>query len=273
MSIELDDNDNDKALMARPEVGLMARVIQRCDLRFSRIVVDRPALIVLRHGTKILESAGRRWSIKGGEAVAIAGGQTFDVTNNLSATGRYEARWLVWDPAIIAGSAAEGPSSADAAVLGELDPHFAAAFDRALEAIWDVRHIPNAVARHRLTEVLVWLALRGIRFPPADNPTLATTVRRLIEADVAAPWAAAPVAKRLGVSEATLRRRLAAEDTTFSDLLTDVRMSLAMLLLQSTGQPVNRVALEVGYDSASRFAIRFRARFGFPPTAIRGRLW
>jgi AraC-like DNA-binding protein len=78
------------------------------------------------------------------------------------------------------------------------------------------------------------------------------------------------VAKRLGLCEATLRRRLAAEGTTLGDLLTDVRMSFAMVLLQSTNQAVNRIALEVGYESASRFAIRFRARFGFLPAAIRG---
>ena len=37
-----------------------------------------------------------------------------------------------------------------------------------------------------------------------------------------------------------------------------------------SGEAINRIALEVGYESASRFAIRFRERFGFPPTAIRG---
>jgi AraC-like DNA-binding protein len=43
-----------------------------------------------------------------------------------------------------------------------------------------------------------------------------------------------------------------------------------MLLLQSTDQAVNRIALDVGYESPSRFANRFRERFGFAPTAIRG---
>jgi transcriptional regulator GlxA family with amidase domain len=47
-------------------------------------------------------------------------------------------------------------------------------------------------------------------------------------------------------------------------------MSFAMVLLQSTQHAVNRIALQVGYESASRFAIRFRERFGFAPTAIRG---
>ena len=48
-------------------------------------------------------------------------------------------------------------------------------------------------------------------------------------------------------------------------------MCFAMMLLQATDHAVTRVALEVGYESASRFAIRFRERFGFSPGAIRGR--
>jgi AraC-like DNA-binding protein len=78
------------------------------------------------------------------------------------------------------------------------------------------------------------------------------------------------VAERLAMSEATLRRRLNAEGTGFVELLADVRMSHAMTLLQSTDRPVAHIASAVGYESASRFAIRFRERFGFAPTAIRG---
>lgn len=266
-------DDNGKALLARPGIGFTAGVVQRSDLRFSRIVVDRPALIVLRQGTKILQSARGRWSVRGGEAIAIAGGQTFDVTNRLSDKGTYEARWLVWDPSIVARfepRTGDGRILTDAAVLGRIDAPFLSAFDRALEAIADVRQIPDDVAAHRLAEVLVWLSHRNIRFPATDGPTLATKIRRLVEASPAERWTATVMAKRLALSEATLRRHLAAEETTLGQLLTDVRMTSAMVLLQSTDQAINRIALEVGYESASRFAIRFRERFGFPPTAIRG---
>ncbi|MGQ9366695.1 helix-turn-helix transcriptional regulator [Azospirillum sp. ST 5-10] len=264
---------NGKALLARPGIGVAAGVVQRSDLRFSRIVIDRPTLIVLRHGTKTLLSPAGRWSLGGGEAIAIAGGQTFDVTNRLSDRGAYEARWLVWDPAVVGRferTAVERRPLVGAAALGRIDAQFASAFDRALEAIGDEPHIPAEVAEHRLAEVLVWLSLRGIHFSAAQTPNLATKVRRLVETSLADRWTTTVVAQRLAVSEATLRRRLAAEGTTLGDLLTDVRMSFAMMLLQSTDHAVNRIALEVGYESASRFAIRFRRRFGFPPTAIRG---
>ena len=50
----------------------------------------------------------------------------------------------------------------------------------------------------------------------------------------------------------------------------DVRMTSALRLLQGTDWPISLIASQVGYESASRFAERFRKRFGFAPTAIRG---
>lgn len=265
---------DDKGILARPGVGVSASIVQRSELRFSRIVIDRPALVLLRQGTKILQSARGQWTLRSGDALAIAGGQTFDVTNRLSDKGLYQALWLVWDETILDRfdkSVHDGPRPLeDAAIVTRLDAAFASAFDRALEAIREVNHIPADVAAHRVSEILVWLSLRGIRFPAAEEPSLSIRLRRLFETALAEPWTAAAAAKHLALSEATLRRRLAAEGTGFGDLLTDVRMSSAMVLLQSTDHAVNRIALAVGYESASRFAIRFRERFGFPPTAIRG---
>jgi AraC-like DNA-binding protein len=67
-----------------------------------------------------------------------------------------------------------------------------------------------------------------------------------------------------------LRRKLAAEGTAFRDLVQDVRMVHALSLLQNTDVPVLHVALAAGYASASRFTARFRTRFGYLPTDIRG---
>lgn len=46
-------------------------------------------------------------------------------------------------------------------------------------------------------------------------------------------------------------------------------MNRALGLLQGSDLPVAMVAAEVGYASPSRFALRFRARFGLSPGAIR----
>ncbi|ANM77692.1 helix-turn-helix domain protein [Serratia marcescens] len=71
------------------------------------------------------------------------------------------------------------------------------------------------------------------------------------------------------MSPATLRRRLAAEQTRFEDLLIDVRMHHAMMLLQTTRWDMTRIAEACGYKSRSRFSERFQKRFGYAPSAIR----
>ena len=71
------------------------------------------------------------------------------------------------------------------------------------------------------------------------------------------------------MSEATLRRHLAAEGTGFAELLRDTRLTHALGLLQTTGFAVARVAEEAGYASPQQFAMRFRARFGLAPHEIR----
>lgn len=266
-------SDHSRALQVRPGVGLSASIAQFSELRFSRLVVDRPSLIVLSHGSKLLQSPRGQWTVRGGEAVLLSGGQTFDVTNRMSERGSYGARWLVWDPAVLQSFERNSPGgsvTSEVTLLGKTDAAFLDAFDRAIEAVGDIAHIPEEVARHRVTELLVWLSLKGVRISATENLSLTSRVRRLFEASISDPWTIATVADRLALSEATLRRRLASEGTTVGDLLVDLRMSQALLLLQSTDQAVNRIALDVGYESPSRFANRFRERFGFPPTAIRG---
>ena len=49
----------------------------------------------------------------------------------------------------------------------------------------------------------------------------------------------------------------------------DARMTFALGMIQTTDLPINRIALDVGYASPSRFAVRFRERFGISPSHVR----
>lgn len=236
-------------------------------------MVEKPTLVVVHQGTKVLKGDGFACTIKAGEAVALAGGQAFDVTNHPAPSGVYEAVWLVCDPAIIAQTTLSAPSLQpilNALPVRPLESGFQAALARGIEAIVDSQHIPPAIASHRLGEVLVWISQHGGRFENPRSPLVSGQVRAVLSSAPDQAWAAAEIAKHLAMSEATLRRRLAAEGCSLSELLIDVRMSHGLALLQATDLPITQVARECGYESASRFAIRFRQRFGFPPMAIRG---
>jgi AraC-like DNA-binding protein len=260
-----------RSLVSRPGVGLTANVVQQSSLRLNQIAVDRPALIFLRHGTKTLRNGSQQWIAQSGDAVAVAGGQTLDISNRLSSEGLYEARWVVWDDAVIASANAGQPAGTLATtVLKRPSSQFTSAIDRAVEAILQPHHVPDAVARHRLAELLVWLAEHNVTFATRRVITMMEKLRSLFATAPSESWTISETAERFAMSESTLRRKLAAEGTNFAAVLSDLRMSAAMTLLQSTERPISHIASAVGYESPSRFSVRFRSRFGFAPSQVRG---
>ena len=94
-------------------------------------------------------------------------------------------------------------------------------------------------------------------------------LQALFAFDPAHDWTPAVVAQQLAMSEATLRRRLAAASTTFSALLTEARLAHGLQLVMTGRQSLLDVALASGYQSPSRFAAAFRRRFGLTPSALR----
>ena len=80
---------------------------------------------------------------------------------------------------------------------------------------------------------------------------------------VGAPTAS--VAGSLGVSERTLRRRLAGEGTSYQRLLDEVRGSMAEELLGTGRLSVEEVGLRLGYAEASSFIAAHRRWTGETP--------
>jgi AraC-like DNA-binding protein len=256
----------------RPDVGTSATILQQQELEFKRLHIDHPVLIVVERGVKSLRCKNGEYIIRPGEAIAIAGGQSIDITNRLSEDGTYRAHWLMFDRTLIVEHEqrhGEQPVICHALPICQVDAGFVGAFQRSLQAVTD-ESIPIDIARHRVGEMLIWIGLHGGQFDTNETLTFAIKVRRLIGRDLAGDWRAAHVASSFAMSEATLRRKLAEENMTLSEILSDARLSFALNLLQSTVQPVTQIALNVGYQSPSNFAVRFRQRFGFSPSAIRG---
>ncbi len=264
----------ERIVSVRPGIGATARIIQGQELRLSRVVVDQPTLIVVARGRKRLVNGQGDWVLDTGGAVVLAAGQEFDVINTPTPDGDYRASWLVFDAGVLARYGAERPNVppvSDVLPLPRLGPDFLDAYDRAVAAVVVGEDLPAAVAEQRLREVLAWLGLSGGRPVCPPGGSVAARVRDLFAADPAHGWTAADAARHLAMSEATMRRRLAEEGQSAQKILIDVRMHRALMLLQSTDQPVTSIAFDVGYDSPSRFAVRFRERFGHPPTALRAR--
>jgi AraC-like DNA-binding protein len=77
------------------------------------------------------------------------------------------------------------------------------------------------------------------------------------------------IATSIGLSAKKLRRLLAAENTTFSDVLDDVRANLAREYLVETDAPVASIARLLDYASAPPFILAFKRWNGETPTEFR----
>lgn len=270
-----------RELHIRPGVGVAAHVLQGRGLQILRMRVDLPALILVDRGIKTVKPArGASVRAQPRQAILLSGNQTVDFTNLVAEGTQYEARWLLFDAQLlddayyaarVAQHERRGTPPSPVRLLSKVRPGLSDAFERATQALAPDPALPDAIARQRVLEVMHWLLEDGVvlRSAPVDA-SVSISVRALIAGRLDHGWTASRVADALAMSEATLRRRLAAEGASMTALIVDARMASALTLLQATTQPVSEIARSVGYESPSRFAVRFRERFGFAPTSVRG---
>lgn len=253
--------DDDAGPRPDPRAPGLVRLRQTVRALFRSVVGEQALILRVDRGHKVIRG-GIAVEAEEGTLVLIPAGLMLDVENHPAADEPYRATGLLVGPGV---SAPRGAGSR----WQTRDPRALAAFDRALDLARRPA-VPVAIRDHAVAEVLLWLDTLGIRLPPVAADTVAARVRGLAAGALARDWTAAEVARTLAMSPATLRRRLAEEGTGLAEILTELRMNRALGLLQATDLPVGVIAAEVGYASASRFAVRFRARFGLPPRAIRG---
>lgn len=127
----------------------------------------------------------------------------------------------------------------------------------------------------RLLEVMLVEALRSTPGSlPAGllagmrDPALAEVLRAM-HADVAAGWTVAGLAGLAGMSRSAFAARFSATlGQAPMEYLARWRMTLAQDALSRGGKSLDRLAEEIGYDSASAFSTAFRRRVGCAPGAF-----
>ena len=91
---------------------------------------------------------------------------------------------------------------------------------------------------------------------------------RLLKASVGMPGLD-EVARQLGLSPRTLRRRLKALDTSYQRILNNVREELAVQYLRTTDMTVCQIADRLGYSDQSNFGRAFKGWTGRAPQNFR----
>lgn len=256
-------------------VATAARIQQNARLLTQSIVLSEPMLVFVQHGYKIISTAACRLEVHSGEAVLIEAAECMDVENVPDEDGRYQAQWITFDNQLLTkltrrAAPTERPVATPVnAPNSEVQEVFLDTFERVCEVVLGERLAPSAVGEARVIELLAWVEEFCGYIPQPARPSITYRVRELLMEDLSMRWTADQTAQRLGLSEATFRRRLAQEGTSHAELLLEMRMGQALRLLQSTDMSVLQVSFSVGYDSPSKFASRFRSRYGFAPSSLR----
>lgn len=122
--------------------------------------------------------------------------------------------------------------------------------------------------RLELLRVLDHLGHHAVR-AVVESPLLSQRLQRLISADVTADWSTETLCEHFALSESSLRRKLRAEGTTLQSLKDSARLGLGLHLIQTTMEPISRVAERCGYQSQSRFTDKFKQLYGLTPSELR----
>jgi AraC-like DNA-binding protein len=238
------------------------------------VTILQPSALWVLEGHKWVTWGGIRQSVPAGDLLVLAPGDRLQLQNLPGPSGRYLALMLQWSPAQIdqflqLAQASDVLQTQSAPKQCNASPAQWFALQQWLEA----RHYFKSAELLQLRQLeLLWLiahagsAGRLLRQTPAS---WSQRVAALLSQAPEQAWRMPSVAARLNQSEASLRRRLAAENTHFRSVLEQVRLQAALRLLTHTQWPLTQIAQQVGYESPARFSERFESIYGLRPNQYR----
>jgi AraC-like DNA-binding protein len=222
--------------------------------------MDLPALVLLWSGSKEIGSSGLTAHCRPGTLTLLPANTAIDVVNAPDErSGVYAAAIILFPLPLLQRVRLLHPTAFRPIGLETLDPRrwdipatpsLQEAVTRVLTAVSE-SNISAEILDHRVMEVALLLADKPLLPARAllRDGHVSAAVTSLLSGDLARPWTAASVADLTGMSEATLRRRLAAEGVGLRSLLGTLRRSYATRL-QENGLSALDAALACGFRSA-----------------------
>ncbi|WP_191488888.1 helix-turn-helix transcriptional regulator [Pseudomonas sp. FEN] len=258
-----------------------ASVIQaRQPHALQRVPIFVTTLCRVRQGEKLMGWEGREMRVGSRHLILMPAGCEVRINNYPGAQGYYIADAVTFPTELLRAFSVRYNQQLDTfpgrAATREfcvpLDRHTTQAWENLLDCI--NADSPDALRTHYAEAVLLALALAGQAGPLLldRHDPLCERVQQIIMSAPARDWTVAGVAERLHLGASTLRRQLANEGDSFSNILENVRLGMALQWLQVTPRPIGEIAAASGYASASRFAVRFRKHYGLSPRELRAAL-
>lgn len=237
--------------------------------RLTALDLQKPILGVLLSGTKEVWRGMSSHTLRPGCVFVLPAREPMDVVNLPDArTGIFQSMILEVPAAgpVIHLARADRAAPRQQTFEVSLTPQIV---DTVIHAALELVDSPArpVVRQARLIELLAVLQNDPAAAALFDIST-AQRVIKIIGANLARDWKAPEVASSLGMSESTLRRRLAAEGMSFARLLRQERMIAAQGFIVAQEQSQSAAAL-VGYSSRAHFARHFKSHFGTNPGELR----
>lgn len=132
--------------------------------------------------------------------------------------------------------------------------------------------LPNVQSELTLTEFLRETPYRLV-VPSFVPPTLKYRLRAMFgQMPGDTPPTSEDIASRVGMSVSTLRRKLAAEGTSWQEIKEEGRRSAALRYVADTDLPISEVTRLLGFEEASTFFRAFRRWTGTTPSRYREKM-
>jgi AraC-like DNA-binding protein/transcriptional regulator with XRE-family HTH domain len=130
--------------------------------------------------------------------------------------------------------------------------------------------LPLVEADHRLSTILIKVCEDALSSRRRNVSALRVGVENALTPLLPHGAARAEVvARKLGMSERTLARRLAEEGTTFNEVLKQLKASLAVRYLEEEAMPISKIAWLLGFEEPSSFSHACRRWTGKSPRELR----
>ena len=134
------------------------------------------------------------------------------------------------------------------------------------------RDMPIVSADHHLNKLMVSYLKGALRSRPNKRGSFRPSVENAIVPLLPHGRARVhEVARRIGISQRTLARRLSAERLTFSAILESLKIDLAKRYLSDENLSISQVAWLVGYQEVSALTHAFKRWTGKTPRQVRAR--
>lgn len=239
---------------------------------FRDLYIHNTLFVLVQSGTKhILQGPSEGFDVNAEELLIFPSGSFITIENRIISGGDYGALCISYPDHLVDkvfGESTRNPEKRNAVLIQDC-PEALITSMRSLLGESKSSTYPDSILEHRSLEPLLWVKNLGFHLTTPFDKRVDSVIRYLVKDDLCHKWRIGDVADDLGYSEATLRRRLSRLKTTFSDIVTNVRLENGLTLLQTSDLSISSVALQSGFSTPSHFSDAFRKRFDIQPRHIR----